>query len=514
LLRVHAGWPAWVETVALLRSVSFVKYCFPLYLGLALLVGYGCDAARRARPLLLLLLAAELVWLVPRPHPRRVDPFAPAPYVDRLAALVADRGGRIAGPFDLMPPLVSTALGFADLRAIDVLTPASTWNFVTRLVSPSRGLTWILADLDPLLVATAPAADLTDVRWILSRERLDPTRLPAAVRAHVSARRTTRLFDEISAYSIDTRWLWAGVDSLGDDERFHWTCATPCRFELDFAALPRSFAAGFASPEPTVLDVHLAARAAGGDAAGTAHAELDRRIAIQSTPTPARWEDVWLRFGELAGRTGVVSVAVTSASPATAWIGGLGPSPGPAAEARSIRRELAARERELGELVLRYEDETALVYENDGALGPAWIADELERVATPAHSWRRLTTADGRIAIAAGDALAGVAWPETSGGTARLVRGDAGVVEVAVAAPGGGVLVVPGLAASGWHAEVDGRAAPLVPVDGALTGVVLPPGARDVRLRYSSASLGLGAAVTAAALALAIVLLWRDRSRP
>jgi hypothetical protein len=203
---------------------------------------------------------------------------------------------------------------------------------------------------------------------------------------------------------------------------------------------------------------------------------------------------------------------VTSASPATVWIGGLGPSPGRAAELRSVRRELAARERELAELALRYQDETAFLYENDGALGPAWIAEKLERVAAPAQSWRRLATADGPIAIATEDALEGIAWPRASRGTARLVRGDA-AVEVDVDAPEGGVLVVPGLAASGWRASVDGRVAPVLTVDGALTGVVLPAGAREVRLRYTPVSLGLGAAVSAAALALAIALLWRGRSQ-
>jgi hypothetical protein len=515
VLRVHAGWFGALESVPLVRSVSFVKYCFPLYLGIALLAGAGAAAAGRTRSACTVLLLVELVSLVPRPHPRRVDAYVPAPYVDRLAALASDRGGRIAGPFDLMPPLVSNALGFADLRAIDVLTPAPTWNFVTRLVSPSRGLTWILTDLDPLLVATAPAADLADVRWVLSREELDPTRLPAAVRALVSARRTTRLFDQMSAYAIETPWLWAGVDALGGDLRFHWTCTTPCRFEFDFDALPRRFAAGFASPASAGLAIRLSAR--GRERASERPAEARRRLA----PGPAsRWGDLWLPLRDLAGAPGTIAVEVSSEAPATAWVGGVGPSPGRVAEARARRRELRARRRELTEVVLRYADETALVYENRDVLGPAWIAGGIERVPTAEEAWRRLATADGPVAIAVGDAGGLPSARATSDGTARVLPADDATVTVAVTAPSGGVLVLPRLPAPGWRASVDGRDTPVVAVDGALTGVVLPAGAREVRLRYAPASLWLGGAVSAIGLALAAALgargarRDRDRSRP
>jgi hypothetical protein len=509
LLKVHAGFFGALETIPWVRSISFVKYCFPLYLGLALLAGAGVAAAhgRIARLSLLALLAAELAWLVPRPHAERVDPFAPAPYVralERLAAKPGEGASRIAGPFDLLPPLVSNAVGFADLRAIDVLTPAATWNFVTRLVSPSRGLTWILADLDPLLVATAPAADLADVRWILAREPLDAARLPEAVRSHVSARRITRLFDTLESYSIGTSWLWAGVDALGGDQRFHWTCTTPCRLTLHFGALPEQLAAGFAAPSVATFDVRLTARAS-----GRAKAEVERRIV--SSEASRRWEDLWLSLGGIAGERGEVVIDVTSGAATTVWLGGLGPSPGPLAERRAFVRELAARRRELGRVVLRYADETAHVYENTDALGPAWVATRVARLADAERSWRWLATTDTKVAIALGEPSDEIPWPTRSSGTARVERGAAQDLEVAVDTPEGGVLVVPQLASAGWRASVDGRSSATVPVDGALLGVILPPGARNVKLSYAPPTFWLGAALSGAALLLWIGLFRRER---
>jgi len=92
------------------------------------------------------------------------------------------------------------------------------------------------------------------------------------------------------------------------------------------------------------------------------------------------------------------------------------------------------------------------------------------------------------------------------------VRAEGADVEIAVVAPEGGVLVLPRLAAPSWRASVDGRAAPIIRVDAALTGVILPPGAREVRLHGSVASLGPGAVVSAIALLLFAALVMRSRS--
>jgi hypothetical protein len=66
-----------------------------------------------------------------------------------------------------------------------------------------------------------------------------------------------------------------------------------------------------------------------------------------------------------------------------------------------------------------------------------------------------------------------------------------------------------------WHATVDGKSVPVLRADHALLSVVLPPGARDVRLWFASSTYPRGKLVTAVAVLITLVLLtaplWRRR---
>jgi uncharacterized membrane protein YfhO len=68
-----------------------------------------------------------------------------------------------------------------------------------------------------------------------------------------------------------------------------------------------------------------------------------------------------------------------------------------------------------------------------------------------------------------------------------------------------------------WHATVDGKPAPLYRADHTLLSVVLPPGAREVTLRFASAAYVRGQLVTLAALLVTLALLaaswWPRRGR-
>ena len=67
-------------------------------------------------------------------------------------------------------------------------------------------------------------------------------------------------------------------------------------------------------------------------------------------------------------------------------------------------------------------------------------------------------------------------------------------VDVTVSRPG--MLVVSQAWFPGWTATVDGRAAPVVRVDGLVQGVPVGPGRHRVRLRYRAPGLGVGTAVS------------------
>ena len=57
-----------------------------------------------------------------------------------------------------------------------------------------------------------------------------------------------------------------------------------------------------------------------------------------------------------------------------------------------------------------------------------------------------------------------------------------------------------------WHAQVDGKPGQVVRADHSLIGVVLPQGAREVQLRFTSAAYARGKVVSLAALMAALVL--------
>ncbi|MDP1806435.1 MAG: YfhO family protein, partial [Acidimicrobiales bacterium] len=88
-------------------------------------------------------------------------------------------------------------------------------------------------------------------------------------------------------------------------------------------------------------------------------------------------------------------------------------------------------------------------------------------------------------------------------------------VRAEVAAAADSLLVVSQNLADGWKAEVDGKPAPIVPVDGALIGVFVPSGQHTVTLDYLPRTFVAGAGITGAALVAAGLAVgmpaWRRR---
>jgi hypothetical protein len=74
--------------------------------------------------------------------------------------------------------------------------------------------------------------------------------------------------------------------------------------------------------------------------------------------------------------------------------------------------------------------------------------------------------------------------PAAGPGSARIAS-DSGNELVIRTGGGGGFLVISDALTPGWLATVDGEDAPIFPVDVAFRGIALPPGEREVVLRYS-----------------------------
>jgi len=112
-------------------------------------------------------------------------------------------------------------------------------------------------------------------------------------------------------------------------------------------------------------------------------------------------------------------------------------------------------------------------------------------------------------------APADVVLPRAAGGEARIAQDDPLRVTVEAASAGPAVLALADAAAPGWHAEVNGREAPIWVADGMFRGVAVPAGESQVVFEYrpTSVRVGLFAGLLAAALLCGIAACWAIRSR-
>src|SRR6185295_5560 len=124
-------------------------------------------------------------------------------------------------------PLTSAAAGLRDIRAIDVLTPGTTYAFFTRLLSFCPRIIHFTVDPDLALAATAPVLDLVGVRWVVAPRPLTFDDLAARVDRQVGHERIARLLAGLA--SLRTRGTPLGLGPAGpaNDLRFAFTLSAP-----------------------------------------------------------------------------------------------------------------------------------------------------------------------------------------------------------------------------------------------------------------------------------------------
>jgi len=98
--------------------------------------------------------------------------------------------------------------------------------------------------------------------------------------------------------------------------------------------------------------------------------------------------------------------------------------------------------------------------------------------------------------------------PATSAGSARIRSFALNSLEIDIESPGDALLVIAEAWYPGWHATIDGREVPCLPVNGWMRGVPVRAGRHQVRLRYEQEGLLLGLAISALA-ATVLIGLWR-----
>ncbi|HLI85572.1 MAG TPA: hypothetical protein VKV17_16775 [Bryobacteraceae bacterium] len=153
------------------------------------------------------------------------------------------------------------------------------------------------------------------------------------------------------------------------------------------------------------------------------------------------------------------------------------------------------------------------VYRHKGVFPRAWAVHEVVQVpdAQAGNRMIQQQLADfHRVAITLGPPvpLESCAAPDNVAMTARStdvvrIRADMGCE---------GMVVTSDTFYPGWHAEIDGRAAPIYEVNEAMRGVIVPRGAHALTFRYRPASAAIGGLLTLTALIVtAVVAIRREK---
>lgn len=150
---------------------------------------------------------------------------------------------------------------------------------------------------------------------------------------------------------------------------------------------------------------------------------------------------------------------------------------------------------------------TGQILSRQTALPKAWFPAEVKSLPTASHAAALNTLDPARQAIADGDAA-----PAVDG---QILSIDAGRTEwrIRYRAARGGLMALSLPWYPGWQGTVEGRTLPLLRINHALTGVMVPEGDHDLLLRFQSRHLGLGVLLSLCGSLLAVAL-WLSGRTP
>ncbi len=149
------------------------------------------------------------------------------------------------------------------------------------------------------------------------------------------------------------------------------------------------------------------------------------------------------------------------------------------------------------------EEQAEYLYAVTDPFPRAWVVHQVEVVGERAAALQRVgqDTFDLRQAAVVARPLE-VMLPSqpVEGSYAQVTLFSAEVLELDVKVAADGLLVLSEMDYPGWHASVDGRAAPIVTTNGALRGIPIPAGQHRVRVWYAPVSVQLGILITGVTL--------------
>ncbi len=414
--------------------------------------------------------------------------------------------------------LVVAALPMAVLAGlgVDAVLERPTDDPRRRLVATL--LAAIVVGMVTCLAAFASAGTLGDSLWQAWVPDAGSSRSPevsagARAAARVSAMWACLL---VVASAAVGRWL---CRALSDASKRAATVAALALTAFDLAIHARPWIRDI-SPEVARMAAvvePLAASAASATEAGSG-ARVLARVSLGSQPIPASF----LASYGVGNETGEIVPNWLAAHDVRTVTGEIGLIPartmlftGNAGRYRLADVEPVSRLDLLGvnRIVTDREPRALAVEERTSALPLAFLAAQVERVASPRDAERRLDESPGgsldprQLAIVESAApLPAVEHPRELGspGAARLLTLGTQDLSIAVDAVRPALLVVLDPYDPRWEATIDGSPAPLYPTQLMFRGVPVPAGRHRVRLRYVPRPFQVGVGITTVTTLLAL----------
>lgn len=454
------------------------------------------------RIIMISAMLCELFIYMPKDRPERFFPYNEPPYMEMLKE---PHPYRIIGDGAAVPPLVSSAIGLYDSRGIDILMPRDYYSFFQHLIGFSVPYT---SDPDALVAGTSPWTDLIGVRFILSKNRLDPGELDEKLRYNITSLRWIRLFESMVSHRIGGR-LGYGIEGRKGDMRFSFSFPRKFIFSVTMKVTQPFFFAGFMLQE------------AGEGGVAKVRVTLPGKSFDVALRDGDGWNDRFIDVSAFSNRIITVTMEGIGEGEGRVSLGSAGPSPGRETESHLFEKLMALHSRETALLEYKGEHAGLHIYENMNVMERAFILHE--------------TKYSGGIESVIEDLLGGLDFRKVALVSADLKRMPEKTVDVSMidgegrniriapeevfirkyssqeieieAASNGGMLVLSDIYYPGWKAKVNGKDAEVVKVFGLLRGVVIGSGKSVINFSYRPLSFYAGAAISLSALAVFLLLI-------
>jgi hypothetical protein len=423
----------------------------------------------------LVCMLAEFFIYMPREHPLRYLPYH-IPPGDK--SIRQDRPYRIAGDSLAIPPLVSNAAGFSDVRGIDVLITRDYYIFFQNLISFSVPYT---NSPDPLVAGSSPFSDLLGVKYIFSTYPLDFSLLEEKIYANVRSLRWVRLFDAMKEHNMENG-AGFGFFKAGGEERFSFFF--PLRFSFTMTE--------------RIKDPFLFAGFALKDASEDASCNI--RVKINGTErnllirAGEKWADQWIDVSAYSGTTANIEIEGSGNGQGSLVLGDFGFSPGEEQERILALKLLSLRRKEINNLEYRGEIGKLYRYENTNVMDRAFVLHNAKFVEGFDEAVRQLQQgADFRktalITNASPDMVKKITAflsdsndkrnNQYSNDKVQIKKYSADEIALEVESRGG-LLVLSDLYYPGWKVKVNGKNEDVLNVFGVLRAVPIGSGKSEV----------------------------------